>query len=535
MFEDFYHLTQNPFQINTDPRFLWLGEKHKEALAILQYGVLGNKSFLLLTGDVGTGKTTLINALLKGQGNDTLIATIQDPDLTTLELYNYIAYAFGVQDRFDTKGEFLESFRKFLEKNYYSGKKILLVIDEAQRTKQNILEDIRCLSNIEVDGNKLINIFFVGQNEFNDILLRDENKAIRQRITISYNIKPLTCSEVGKYIQFRLFKAGAKGAIFKKDAVEEIYKFTHGYPRLINILCDRCLLTGFVRGKKTIGRKTVKECCAEVDISRQADTARQDVHHETGHKKQQPYPRQFFLRKRYFLFCLAIMLLGLGWFFSKELARMLPPHSSSAVSVQEASIAPLVSPVPPSANSSGENGAKQGVWNELAHIVLSAVGQKENQDTGEVRHPSSSSGKGGIVAPAIFSEQANKAKSTISPAPNYERKMQIYFQSDSISPAPEYIEGMKVFSDRFMKLDGGRIVIRGYTDSSGAALYNKKLAKFRADIVKTFLEGRGVDVAKITTFGVISEASTEEAISFSQSGGGMRRVELEIILPVSKE
>ncbi|MBU1640680.1 MAG: AAA family ATPase [Proteobacteria bacterium] len=535
MFEDFYHLTQNPFQINTDPRFLWLGEKHKEALAILQYGVLGNKSFLLLTGDVGTGKTTLINALLKGQGSDTLIATIQDPDLSTLELYNYIAYAFGVQDRFDTKGEFLESFRRFLEKNYYSGKKVLLVIDEAQRTKQNILEDIRCLSNIEVDGNKLINIFFVGQNEFNDILLQDENKAIRQRITISYNIKPLTCSEVAKYIQFRLFKAGAKGAIFKKDAVEEIYKYTHGYPRLINILCDRCLLTGFVRGEKTIGRKTVKECCAEVDISLQADIARQDVHREINHKKQHPYPWRLFLQKRYLLFGLAIMLLGLGWFFSDELARMLSTHSSSAVSVQETSISPLVSSVPPSVNSSGENGAKQGLWNEMAHIVLSALGQKENQDPGEVLHPSSSSDKGGIVAPATVSEPTNKAKSTISPLPSSDRKMQIYFQSDSISPAPEYIEGLKVFSERFMNIDGGRIVIRGYTDRSGTPLYNKKLAKFRADIVKTFLEGRGVDVAQITTFGVISESSSEEAISFPQTGGGMRRVELEIILPVSNE
>jgi general secretion pathway protein A len=164
MFEDFYHLTQNPFQINTDPRFLWLGEKHKEALAILQYGVLGHKSFLLLTGDVGTGKTTLINALLRGQGADTLIATIQDPDLSTLDLYNYISYAFGMPDRFSTKGEFLASFRKFLTQNYYNGKKILLIIDESQRLNHLLLEEIRCLSNIEVDGNKLISIFFVGQN-----------------------------------------------------------------------------------------------------------------------------------------------------------------------------------------------------------------------------------------------------------------------------------------------------------------------------------------------------------------------------------
>lgn len=527
MFEDFYHLTQNPFQINTDPRFLWLGEKHKEALAILQYGVLGNKSFLLLTGDVGTGKTTLINALLKGQGDDTLIATIQDPDLSSLDLYNYIAYAFGLPDRFDTKGKFLVRFRKFLEKNYYSGKKILLIIDEAQRTKQETLEDIRGLSNIEVDGNKLINIFFIGQNEFNDILLRDENKAIRQRITISYNIKPLTCDEVDKYIQFRLFKAGAKARIFKKEAVREIFKCTKGYPRLINILCDRCLLTGFVIGKKVIGKKTVRECFAEIDLSMPSNPARAEPQ-KYDHQDTLLTPEAWTWQKKFLLACVSLMFLGSGWFFYEQVKKSvaLPP---SGLSVEKTGGTPPPSSASPSGDDAGRHGTSQAAVNRLSRLTPGSKVQ-QNRAAEEAFSPASSLPvKGDTGGSTEGSGAAVKVKRAASSLANHERRMQIFFQPDSISPAPEYVKALKEFSDRFLGLDGGRIVIRGYTDRSGSARYNKKLAKFRADIVKTFLEGRGVDVSKITTIGVISGLSPAESHSSPSPRGAGRRVELEIV------
>ncbi len=528
MFEDFYHLTQNPFQINTDPRFLWLGEKHKEALAILQYGVLGNKSFLLLTGDVGTGKTTLINALLKGQGDDTLIATIQDPDLSSLDLYNYIAYAFGLPDRFDTKGKFLVRFRKFLEENYYSGKKILLIIDEAQRTKQEILEDIRGLSNIEVDGNKLINIFFIGQNEFNDILLRDENKAIRQRITISYNIKPLTCDEVDKYIQFRLFKAGAKARIFKKEAVREIFKCTQGYPRLINILCDRCLLTGFVIGKKVIGKKTVRECYAEIDLSMPSKPARAEPQKYDHHDKFQP-SESLSWQNIVLLACVSLLLLGSGWFFYEKVKNSFALSPHRGLSVEERGVTPPSSSASPSGDDTGRHGTNQAAANRLSRLTAGAKGQKERAVEEVVSPTSLFPVKGEMKGATESRGYAVKVKRDVSSLAHHERRMQIFFQPDSISPAPEYVDALKKFSDRFLGLDGGRIVIRGYTDRSGSARYNKKLAKFRADIVKTFLEGRGVDVSKITTIGVISGLSPAESQSSPSPRKVGRRVELEIV------
>ncbi len=533
MFEDFYHLTQNPFQINTDPRFLWLGEKHKEALAILQYGVLGHKSFLLLTGDVGTGKTTLINALLRGQGADTLIATIQDPDLSTLDLYNYISYAFGMPDRFSTKGEFLASFRKFLTQNYYNGKKILLIIDESQRLNNLLLEEIRCLSNIEVDGNKLISIFFVGQNEFNDILLQDRNKAIRQRITASYNIKPLTCSEVGKYIDFRLFKAGANRKIFKNDAVKEILKFTNGYPRLINILCDRCLLTGFVLGEKTIGKKIVKDCYAEIDMSMQPITAKKNIHIEDDGKDQSSSSWQLFRDKRMLTTLFLILLLGSSLYFYDMTHNMPPQQSSARLEGQDEQISASSSLLIPPAAPLLKNDLVQGILAEMTEVVLRVRGQSKEQGGEEELPPSLAADIGDKKRSPGNLDATTRGKTALSQAPRYAKKMQIFFPIDSISPAPQYIEDLKIFSDRFKELSGGRIIIRGYTDSSGTARYNKKLAKFRADIVKTFLEARGVDVAKITTLGLISEASSADETLSPPTAEAARRVELEIVLPGS--
>ncbi|MCP4764337.1 MAG: AAA family ATPase, partial [archaeon] len=210
MYTSFYNLHVKPFQISSDPKFLWFGEKHKEALATLKYGVLDNKGFLLMTGDVGTGKTTLINALIESLSDDIIYACVPDPSLSKLEFFNYIASSFGIVQEFLTKGSFLVGFRKFLMDAYEENKKVLLIIDESQLLTQELLEEIRLLSNIERSNTKLINIFFVGQNEFNAIVSKEQNRAVRQRLTLNYNIDPLTPDETQKYIDFRLEVAGAE-------------------------------------------------------------------------------------------------------------------------------------------------------------------------------------------------------------------------------------------------------------------------------------------------------------------------------------
>lgn len=225
MYLSYYNLNEKPFRISTDPKFLWLSEKHKEALAILTYGIFDNKGFLILTGDVGTGKTTIINALLNNLDDDVIAAHITDSSLQGLDFFNFIANVFSIDKKSSTKGEFLNYLNKFLHDAYSKNKKVLLIIDEAQRLKPELLEEIRLLSNIERQDTKLLNIFFVGQKEFNNILIKPENRALRQRITINYYIKPLTKNEIKEYIKHRLNIAGSKKNIFSSSAMREIFFF----------------------------------------------------------------------------------------------------------------------------------------------------------------------------------------------------------------------------------------------------------------------------------------------------------------------
>lgn len=267
MYTAHYNLKRKPFQISSDAGFIWLGEKHKEALATLRYGILDNKGFLLLTGDVGTGKTTLINALIGSLSNDVIYASVPDPSLDKLDFFNYIAAAFGIDDEFTSKGKFLASFAKFLHKAYENNKKVLLIIDESQLMTQELLEEIRLLSNIVTkDSSPLLNIFFVGQYEFNEIIRRPENRAVAQRLTLNYYIEPLTVEETGAYIQHRLKIAGTTERIFHPSAVKAIYDFSEGFPRKINIICDHCLMSGYAEDKKIITNLIVKDSVRELQI-----------------------------------------------------------------------------------------------------------------------------------------------------------------------------------------------------------------------------------------------------------------------------
>jgi len=266
MYTDFYKLKTKPFQISSDPSFIWLGEKHKEALATLKYSVIDNKGLMLLTGDVGTGKTTLINTLLESLGNDVYYASVPDPRLDLIDFLNYIAQAFHIDNDFKSKGSFLIHFGWFLETVYKQNKKALLIVDEAQLLTQDLLEEIRLLSNINREGNHLLNIFFVGQNEFNEILHRPENRAVTQRITLNYQINPLSMEETKRYIRHRLKVAGASRSLFSTSAIKAISVHSEGIPRRINVICDHCLLTGYIEEKSKIDDQIVEDCIKDIAI-----------------------------------------------------------------------------------------------------------------------------------------------------------------------------------------------------------------------------------------------------------------------------
>jgi type II secretory pathway predicted ATPase ExeA len=267
MYTSYYNLKIKPFQMSSDAVFIWLGEKHKEALASFRHEILDNKGFLLLTGDVGTGKTTLINALIASLSNEIIYASVPDPSLDKLDFFNYIAAAFGISGEFASKGKFLASFSTFLQRAYENKKKVLLIIDESQHMTQDLLEEIRLLSNIVTTDNiPLLNVFFVGQDGFNEIIRRPENRAVAQRITLNCRIEPLTVEETGKYIQHRLRIAGTTEKIFNTSAVKAIYNFSEGFPRKINIICDRCLMCGYAEDQKIISSSIVKESTRDLQI-----------------------------------------------------------------------------------------------------------------------------------------------------------------------------------------------------------------------------------------------------------------------------
>lgn len=479
-----YGLKEKPFQISTDPRFLWLGEKHKEGLATLRYGVLDNRGFLLLTGDVGTGKTTLINALLNSLSDDVISATVPDPGLEKLDFFHFIANRFGLKERFQTKGEFLLRMDLFLSASFDANKKVILIIDEAQRTPPEILEEIRLLSNIERQTSKLINIFFVGQKEFNDALLRPENKALRQRITVNYHIDPLTARETSAYIRHRCRVAGASKELFEKRAVQKIYSFSGGFPRVINILCDHALLTGFVKGVAEINHSVVTECTRELSITKKT----------IGY---QPPPQNRMLlqiapgrkRSRAFAFGLtALLVVLLSYFFYTDGLRWL---SSGVRSVGNAFFGP--------------------------------------KKTAKVAPPPAVAGisRGGdpvrmAVAPFAGGDSAESVK----PLSEYlGRKFMVYFERNSSSlPETEQVvlEDVAGVMQRHPRLN---MVIRGYTDSSGAYQYNKRLSEFRADVVKSYFLGKGISQQRVTAIGMGPYTpSVDEADNLSPKAG--RRIEI---------
>ncbi|RLB36809.1 MAG: AAA family ATPase, partial [Deltaproteobacteria bacterium] len=269
MYEEFYGLSEKPFNLTPSPRFVYLGEVHKEALALLTYGVVERKGFILLTGEVGTGKTTMVQALLSNLDNNIQYIYLSNPVISREEFLDYIAFsAFKRKIHFKSKTEFLYEFEEFLKDCLQHQKTFLLIIDEAHKLSLDLLEEVRLLSNMETADEKLINIFLVGQPELNETLAMPECRALLQRISIRYHIKPLDLKGTREYVAARMETAGSKDwhKIFTKGAVKALFECSTGYPRMINILADNALLLGYSREKKQISSGMVKECHQDIQL-----------------------------------------------------------------------------------------------------------------------------------------------------------------------------------------------------------------------------------------------------------------------------
>jgi putative secretion ATPase (PEP-CTERM system associated) len=266
MYEKHFFLNCKPFELLPNPEFLFQSSTHKKAITYLDYGIKEKIGFILLTGEIGSGKTTIIRNLIKNLDSSIRLSRVNNTKVTSEQLISMINEDFGLDVQGKNKTKLLSDLNEFLIGQYAEKAQPTLLIDEAQNLSPDLLEEIRLLSNLETDRAKLIQIILIGQPELNKVLMLPEMMQLRQRINISYHINPLTIDETVKYIRHRLHVAGNVKAInFEGDMSEQIYRFSRGIPRLINILCDLALLAAFVEGKKAVSADVVRDVIRDLE------------------------------------------------------------------------------------------------------------------------------------------------------------------------------------------------------------------------------------------------------------------------------
>jgi len=268
MYKEFYGLRANPFNVNPDPRYLFLTRHTEEALACLTYGIQSRKGFVLLTGEVGTGKTTLINKLLEWlRLQQVATAFVFNSRLNTTQFLDYMMADFGIPCDSKSKSQILLRLYNWLLDRYRAGETAVLIVDEAQNLTDEVLEEIRMLTNLETFTEKLLQIVLVGQPELEQKLKQPQLRQLRQRLTLRARTHSLSLEETKAYIEQRLRIAGANGQqIFDPDAVVEIHRCANGIPRVINLLCEHCLVSAFVDQQKLIGPRVVETVARDFDL-----------------------------------------------------------------------------------------------------------------------------------------------------------------------------------------------------------------------------------------------------------------------------
>ena len=266
MYTSFFGLNEKPFSISPDPRYLFMSERHTEALAHLMYGVRESGGFIQLTGEVGTGKTTLVRSLLQQLPDTADVALILNPQLSKNEFLSTICEELGIQlpDKANSIKALVNALNVYLLENHSRARRTILIVDEAQNLRLDVLEQVRLLTNLETTKHKLLQIILIGQPELREILARNDMRQLAQRVTGRYHLEPLSQYETQVYIDHRLKVAGAVGPIFSKAGKKELYRLSHGVPRRINVIADRALLGAFTQEVREVTPKLLRQAAAEV-------------------------------------------------------------------------------------------------------------------------------------------------------------------------------------------------------------------------------------------------------------------------------
>lgn len=271
MYKEFYGLTTYPFTLTADPRFLYLSANHENCLLYLLNGVEREYGLIVMTGDIGTGKTFLLNTLVERLGNKAHVAYLVNPRLDPTGILQYASQEFRLEITGKSKAELLINLKNFLI--YYPGEKIILIVDEAHNLSVDVLEELRLLTNFETSEKKLIQIILAGQPQLEDLLKLPALAQLNQRIGLSCRLLPMSAEETRRYIERRSTVAGAKQSLFTPEATDEIFAYAQGVPRVINMICDLALLFGYADREPEIGRSTIKQAVENLNLYAQEGSA----------------------------------------------------------------------------------------------------------------------------------------------------------------------------------------------------------------------------------------------------------------------
>ncbi len=276
MYLDHFKLKKEPFGMAPDPEFLWLGQQHARVFETLQEGVFDRDGCVILTGDIGTGKTVLVKRMLNQDGVAAVFITVSGPKMNGLDFYHVLAAEFHIKRRFASREEFITAFTRVLAQKYSAYRKVILIIDEAQRLTPEALRDLIVLGNRPSNGKKRLKMLLVGQLDFNAAAVLEMNGGGLPNIAARCRLEPMTEADTQAYIAHRLKAAGREQPLFSADAVHEIHALSKGFPRLINIICDHALLYGYSANHALISGGLIRDCSRDLSVALDLEEAPDD-------------------------------------------------------------------------------------------------------------------------------------------------------------------------------------------------------------------------------------------------------------------
>jgi len=553
MYLDYYGLEKQPFSISPDPSFLWFGPKHQEAYAQLRYGILEEKGFLCLTGEVGTGKTVLIRNLINTIEVPTIIISVPDPDMKPFEFFRYVAKEIKLTGKFRSKADFLMQFKSHVDDAFGTNTRVLMILDEAQRLNLALLEQVRLLSNIASTSKRQLNIFLVGQKELEDLLQDERARATRQRIVVRHKLEPLAIGEVTTYMYHRMQVAGADRVIFMPDAIEAIAIKTNGIPRAINVICDQALLLGFKENTPIINTDIVNRCPALKELPQSTDEENQiksppehtfksedlDQGATTADTPQTIKLLKFRQAIVAFL-TVTTLLAGFGAFqhfflkgdtsdrqikpkttptlFKEQPARLKRPATTGAGKARSTSDTnTAIRPQRPEDVSgkkelSGvEENRKTAAASEtetqtaLVQDRIADGGQEKPLLRGYGRGDEAGRETGTVSAPVGDAAAVVRIPDRVARSQKKSPRLILYFKFDSTDLSAKSANDLQRFISDISLDSDATFMVAGYTDYSGDYWYNKKLSQRRANVVRDLLIAGGVNRANIHSMGMGSD------------------------------